>query len=64
MVRFRTIFTARVKFFIEIRVESFTASDESNFHLVIINDDLERAYTQLRDFIYEKYKNILSSKNE
>ncbi|XP_065215652.1 uncharacterized protein LOC135842230 isoform X2 [Planococcus citri] len=40
------------------------ASDESNFNLVIVNDDLEKAYTQLRDFIYEKYKNILSSKNK
>lgn len=39
---------------------SFLASDEDNFNLVLVNDDLERAYRQFRDFITETFKNILS----
>ncbi|XKL59380.1 hypothetical protein PGB90_000396 [Kerria lacca] len=46
------------------RAELDYANEEGNFSLVIVNDDLESAYLQFREFILEKYKNILTqSKN-
>lgn len=41
--------------------DSTAAKDEKNFHLVIVNDDLESAYVQFRKFLVEKYASILQA---